>query len=97
MTLVAITFLTIGIGSSIATFVHDLRRLRLGATMPQAAPKRLPPEIHALGALLTGGASYLLSGWLAALGALIAHAALAYAALPPLIEKLALRRPGGSR
>ena len=80
-----------GIGSSIATWAHDLRRLRVGAVVPQAAPKRVAPEIHTLGALLTGVGCYLLGDWLFALAALAAQIVLAYVAAPSAVEALAQR------
>lgn len=85
-----------GVASALWVWRHDLGRLRIEARAPQAAPKRLPPEIHVLCAALTGiGVGLLWSFWIA-LGAFAVQIALAYAILPPLLERLAYGPPGGS-
>jgi hypothetical protein len=82
-----------GVVSAIWVWRHDLGRLRIEASAPQAAPKRMPPEIHVLSAGLTGvGVGLLWSFWIA-LGAFAVQVTLAYAVLPRLLERLAYGPP----
>jgi hypothetical protein len=66
-----------GIAASLATLVHDVKRLRVESVAPQAAPKRLPPEIHAVGGII----------------ACALHVALAYGLLPRVADAIADRFP----
>jgi hypothetical protein len=93
MTILAVLLVLVGAGISLATWVHDLRRLRIVATLPQAAPSRIAPEVHALGAALTGAGCGLLWGWMVGVAAAVAQSALAYAVAPPMVERLADRLP----
>jgi len=91
VTALALALVVVGVGASIATLWHDLQRLRVGAVAPQAAPKRLPPEIHTLGAVLTGIGCWLFAGWVYGVGGVVAQLVLAYAGAPPLLDALADR------
>jgi len=73
---------------SLLTWRHDLKRFRIGAHMPQAAPSRIPPEVHVLGGFLSAvGATILWSSTIGVL-VLIAQPVFAYAVVRPLIERL---------
>ncbi len=48
-----------GLAISLATFAHDLNRRRIGREVPQAAPGRIMPEVHVIGALLSGVGAWL--------------------------------------
>jgi hypothetical protein len=71
---------------SILTFLHDVRRIGLP---PQGAPKRVPPEIHAFSALLTGAGTMVPWTWVSASLVFIGHAPGAYFVAMPLIERFA--------
>ena len=77
-----------GVTLSLLTFAHDLRRGRISRTTPQAAPKRMLPEIHALAAILAGAGAGLL--WSRPIGGLcvVAYALVVYLVIRPLIERL---------
>ena len=93
MTVLGIVLAVAGVASALLVWRHDLGRLRIEASAPQAAPKRLPPEIHVLSAGLTGiGASLLWSFWIA-LAAFAIQIALAYAVLPRLLERFVYGPP----
>ncbi len=82
------SFILIGGGAlSLATWLHDLKRFRIGAHTPQAAPSRIAPEVHVLGGILSAiGAAILWSGFVGIL-VLIAQPVFAYAVARPLIER----------
>ena len=89
MSIGGLVALVVGIALSCAVFVHDVRRFRIGAVWPQAAPKRVAPEVHALAVLLTAlGCGLIWGREMALLGALI-HAALAWGAAPHILDALA--------
>lgn len=66
----------LGVALSAWALWHDRQRHRIAAEVPQAAPSRVPPEIHFLAALVTAGGVWLLAGWPCALGALVGQALL---------------------
>lgn len=82
-----------GVASALLVWRHDMGRLRIEATAPQAAPKRIAPEIHVLSAGLTGLGVGLLWGLPLALGAFAIQITLAYAVVPRLLERLAYGPP----
>lgn len=61
----------IGLLLLIASFRHERLRHRILREVPQAAPKRVAPELHALAALITAGGVMMLAGWLAGLAGLL--------------------------
>ena len=91
MNTVGIVMIVAGVALSCAVFVHDLRRLRIGAVAPQGAPKRMAPEIHALAALLTAIGSALIWHREAAVLALVLHGVLAWSAAPHVLDFIADR------
>ncbi len=54
MKFLGVITLIAGIGLTLVVCLHDFRRMRIAVRMPQAAPSLLPPETHALAALLSG-------------------------------------------
>ncbi len=78
--------ITAGVATSAAVFAHDILRWRVTREMPQGAPKRLPPELHALAAIATGWGVGSLSHWWLGLAAAAAHGALAYGVIRRRIE-----------
>ncbi len=87
-TIVGIMLIAAGAVVSLATLAHDVRRLRIGARVPQAAPSRVPPEVHALGAVVTAAGAWAVAGWLIGLFVLIAHAIIAYGIAPWVVDRL---------
>ncbi len=80
------SLITVGAATSATVFGHDLLRGRVTRETPQGAPKRLPPESHALAAIATGWGVGLLSHWWLGLAAAAAHGALAYGVIRRRIE-----------
>ena len=79
--------LVAGVGLSLATLVHDLRRHRLYKLVPQAAPSRIMPEVHMLGALLSGIGAWLAWDWLSGIEALAGQVVLAYFVIRPIFVR----------
>lgn len=96
MSVLGIVLTVTGVASALLVWRHDLRRLRVEASAPQAAPKRMPPEVHVLSAGLTGIGIGLLWGFFIALSAFAVQVALAYAVVPRLLERLAYGPPRSS-
>lgn len=61
----------------IVSFRQERLRHRILHEEPQAAPKRVQPEFHALVTLITAGGVVMLAGWSAGGVALITQAVLA--------------------
>jgi len=78
--------IALGVVTSAAVFVHDILRWRVTREIPQGAPRRLPPELHALAAIATGSGVGLLTHWGLGLAAVAAHGALAYGLIRRWIE-----------
>lgn len=76
-----------------AVLLHDVKRTRLSNIAPQAAPSRLPPEIHAIAAVLAGLGAALLWTWWIGLVVLVVHAGLSWTVAPRLVEIVAHRLP----
>jgi hypothetical protein len=77
-----------GLALSLAVFVHDVRRRRTGREHGgQLAGSRIAPEVHALAALLLGTGVALVWGWRMGGIATVAHAAVAYLVIRPLIHR----------
>ena len=93
MTVLGIVLVVSGVASALLVWRHDLGRLRIEATVPQAAPKRIAPEVHVLSAGLTGIGIGLLWSFPVALGAFVIQVTLAYALVPRLLERLAYGPP----
>lgn len=89
MNAVTILILVAGLALSIATFVHDVRRLRVSLSAPQAAPKRIPPEIHLLAGLVTGVGCALPWTWVVGLAVGLVQLVVAVVVAPTLLERLA--------
>lgn len=87
---IGMALLITGITLSVLAWRHDLKRLRIAARLPQAAPSRVAPELHLLAALLTSGGSTILSRWYIGLAVLVLHATVAFA-MPRLLERIARR------
>lgn len=96
MSVLGTVLAVIGVATAFLVWRHDLRRLRIEASVPQAAPKRIAPEIQLVNAGLTALGVGLLWGFPVALGAVAIQITLAYAVLPRLLERLAYGRPKGS-
>jgi hypothetical protein len=96
MSALGIVLAVSGVASALLVWRHDLRRLRVEASAPQAAPKRIAPEVHVLSAGLTGLGVGLLWGFFIALGAVAVQITLAYVVLPRLLERLVYGPPRGS-
>jgi hypothetical protein len=80
--------MAVGLALSPAAFVHDFRRLRTGRQHGgQLAGSRVAPEVHALAALLLGTGVGLVWGWRMGSLATVAHAAVAYLLIRPLIHR----------
>ncbi len=60
-----------GIALSFAVWLHDFGRLRIAARVPQAAPSRVPPEMHALAALLSSLGAMMIWWWAAGVAVLL--------------------------
>lgn len=96
MSVLGTVLAVIGVAAALLVWRHDLRRLRIEAIAAQAAPKRLPPEIHVPSAVLTAIGAWLLWNFTVALGVFAVQVTLAYVVLPRLLERLAYGPPGGS-
>ena len=86
MSALGILLVVSGVAIALLVWRHDLRRLRVEASEPQAAPKRMPPEVHVLSAGLTGLGVGLLWSLPIALGVVAIQLTLAYAVLPRLLD-----------
>ena len=78
-----------GIAISILTFMHDLGRIRISVSMPQAAPSRVPPELHALAAGLNAAGWVFLRGWIVAGVVVVVHLTVAFVLAPIVVRRLA--------
>ena len=87
----------LGIAISILTLSHDLGRIRISLSMPQAAPSRVPPEVHAVAAVLNAVGWGFLRGWIVAGIVLVVHLGVAWGLAPFVIWRLArwFRRSDG--
>jgi len=79
--------LTFGVALSFAVWLHDFRRLRIGANLPHAAPSRLPPELHALAAILSSLGAMMIWWWAAGVAVLLLQPTIAFL-MAPLLERL---------
>lgn len=88
MKILGILLIGVGLALSLAAFVHDVRRLRRGREHGwQFAGSRIAPEVHTLAAVLTGTGVGLIWGWKLGCGAGVAHVALAYFVVRPVIDR----------
>ena len=94
MRVIGIALILVGLSTALLVWRHDLRRLRIWEIAPQAAPRRIAPEIHVLTAGLTGVGCWLLWSVPAALGAIAVHLTLAYAFMPRLLDRVLDARGG---
>jgi hypothetical protein len=78
-----------GVAVSMLAWMHDLGRMRISLSMPQAAPSRVPPELHAVAAVLNAVGWLFLRGWIVAGIVLVAHMAVAWGLAPFVVERLA--------
>ena len=86
MSVVGIVLIVCGMVIGLLVWRHDLGRLRIEASEPQAAPKRIAPEVHVLSAGLTGLGVGLLWDFPIAFGAVAIQLTLAYAIMPRLLD-----------
>ena len=89
MTIFGTALVLAGVGISILTLLHDWRRIRVSLEAPQAAPSRLPPEIHVLAAMLDAAGWICLRGWLVGGLVLVIHLIISLSLAPLLIERSA--------
>lgn len=80
-----------GLGLTFVVWLHDFRRLRIAARLPQAAPSRLPPETHALTAILSGLGIMIIRGWAAGVAVLLLQPTTTFL-VAPLLERMARHR-----
>jgi hypothetical protein len=78
-----------GVAISLPALIHDLGRMRISLSMPQAAPSRVPPELHALAAVLNAVGWVFLRGWIVAGIVLVVHLAVAWGLAPFVLWRLA--------
>jgi hypothetical protein len=90
MKVLAAVFAITGIAISLLTLLHDLQRIRISLEAPQAAPSRLPPELHALAAIFDAVGWILLRGWLVGSLVFLGHLGFTIGLAPLLIERAVL-------
>jgi len=76
-----------GAGVSVATIAHNIKRRRIARELPQGAPGRVGPEVHAIGALLTGIGGWLAWDWQAGLLAMLPQGVIALALIVDMMEQ----------
>jgi hypothetical protein len=79
----------VGIAISLLTLLHDFGRIRISLEMPQAAPSRLPPELHALAAVLNAAGWVWLRGWIVGGVVFVVHSAVVFGLAPIVVRRLA--------
>jgi len=90
MRVLAAVLVITGIAISLLTLLHDLQRIRISLEAPQAAPSRLPPELHVLAAILDAVGWILLRGWIVGCVVFAGHLGFALGLAPLLIERSAI-------
>ena len=66
--------IALGAGASLVTLTGDILKSR--SNEPYAATGLWQPEIHVVLALLTGGGSWMLWGWIVAVAVFVVHTAI---------------------
>jgi hypothetical protein len=89
MKILAVVFVITGVAISVLTLLHDLQRISISLDVPQAAPSRLPPELHVLAAILNAVGWILLRSWIAGSLVFVGHLGVAFGLAPLLIERSA--------
>ena len=71
MTYLGYLLLAAGVGLSLWFMVSNVRRHRILRELPQAAPRRIAPELHMIATLFTGAGVWLAWDWQTALLAMV--------------------------
>lgn len=88
MTILGAILAVLGLALSLASFAHDVRRLRTSREFgAQMAGSRIAPEVHAVAALLLGTGVSLIWGWRTGATGAVGYSLTAYLVIRPLIHR----------
>ena len=79
--------LAAGIGLTLWFMVHNVRRHRILRELPQAAPRRIGPELHLIATLFTGAGVWLAWDWQTALMAMVPQGFITAAIVIDMMEQ----------
>jgi hypothetical protein len=83
----------VGLISTFLCLKHDYYRFRVQNSIPQAAPRRIPPELYALNALVLGIAVGLHLSWVYGVVAFLVYLLALILVVLPLLDLVSCRFP----